>query len=117
MREFWMIVGILLSLGLIAGFSSLTPTAAFIANLPPKYDFGTTDFLVDDQLSLSLSEAFFDPDGDALAFSVKPSPDVSAGVFGDNLIVIVTPNSVNEIEVIASDGRQQTTQVITVRSR
>jgi hypothetical protein len=117
MKEFWMLVGILLSLGVIAGFSSLTPTAAFVANLPPKYDFGTADFLVDSQLSLSLNEAFFDPDGDALAFSVKPAPGVSAGVYGDDLIVLVESGSVNMIEVTASDGRQQTSQIITVRGR
>ncbi len=117
MKELWMMAGILLSLGILAGFMNMTATSAFVVNLPPKWDFGTTDFLVDNQLSLSLDEAFFDPDGDALAFGVKPNSYVLAGVYGDDLIVIVAPKSVNEIELIASDGKQYTTQVIVVRGK
>lgn len=117
MKEFWMMMGVLLSLGILAGFMNMTTTSALIVNLPPKWDFGTADFLVDSQLSLSLDEAFFDPDGDNLAFSVKPNSGVLAGVYGDDLIVIVAPKSVNEIELIASDGKQSTTQVIVVRGK
>lgn len=113
MKEVWYLSVILLMLGVLAGFSSvMTPTGAFASNLPPKWDFPTADFSTDGKLEIDLNSAFFDPDADALSFSVSPSAGVSAGLSGDKLIVMAEQSG--EIIITASDGKMQVAQTITI---
>jgi len=104
----------LLMLSVLAGFSSMTtPTSAFVANLPPQWDFPTTSFSVDGStFELSLEDAFFDPDGDPLSFSVAPSAGVSAGVYNDILVAYVDQSST--ITITASDGKYLVSKKITI---
>ena len=109
MKELWYLILVVLMLTFLASFSSLvTPTSAFIANLPPQWDYPTTEFAVNDRLELDLTQAFFDPDADPLSFSVSPGPGVSAGVYGDNLIVL----GQGELIITVSDGQHLVSQKI-----
>jgi len=102
MKELWYAVLTLLMLGVLAGFASMSsPTGAFVANLPPRWDFPSDHFTSDAQLVISLDRAFFDADGDPLAFSVTPTPGVTAGLKGDQLII----SGKGEAVVSASDGK------------
>jgi hypothetical protein len=113
MKEVWYLSVILLMLGVLAGFSNvMTPTGAFASNLPPKWDFPTTDFSTDSRLEIDLNSAFFDPDADPLSFSVSPGEGVSAGLSGDTLIVIAEQSG--EIVITASDGKMQVAQSINI---
>ena len=112
MKELWYLIAVLLMLGVLAGFSNIsTHTGAFAANLPPQWDYPTTEF-VTDQLSLDLDTAFFDPDGDPLSFSVSPGDGVSAGIYGSVLVVVFEQSG--EVTVTASDGKNVVSQRITV---
>ena len=114
MKEAWYLSIVLLMLGVLAGFSSvMTPTGAFAGNLPPQWDFSTTEFSTDgSKLTLDLTAAFFDPDGDPLSFSVSPSAGVSAGIAGDTLVIIADNNG--EITITASDGKLQVSKTILI---
>jgi hypothetical protein len=117
MKELWYVITVLLMLGVLAGFSSLTtPTSAFVANLPPQWDFPTTEFPTGgSQVNVDLKTAFFDPDGDPLSFSVSPGAGVTAGVYDDVLVASVEERG--EIIVTASDGKNMVSQRITVYRR
>jgi len=111
MKEVWYFSVMMLMLGILAGFSSLvTPTSAFVANIPPQWDFPEKDFTTDGTFELDLNDAFFDPDGDALSFSVSPSNGISAGVYNEVLLIIVEQDG--EVEITASDGKVQVSQSI-----
>ena len=113
MKEFWYLSLVLLMLGVLAGFSSvLTPSSAIAANLPPRWDFPTTEFVVHENLKLNLEDAFFDPDGDPLAFSVSPGEGVSAGVYGEVLVIFADQSG--EVFITASDGKNLVIQKINV---
>jgi len=100
-------------LGLLGSLSSLsTPTTAFVANLPPQWDFPTDVFSVKGELRIDLNKAFFDPDFDSLAFSVDAGPGVLAVVEGDELVVKV--GTQGELTVTASDGKARVSKQLFV---
>ena len=116
MKELWYFVSVMLLLAVLASFANMSsPTSAFATNLPPQWDFPTTEFTTDGRLSLNLAGAFFDADGDVLSFSVSPGPGVSAGLQGDVLIVLVERRG--EVTITASDGQNLVSQKITVAGR
>lgn len=110
MKEVWYFVLVVLMLGVFATFASMTPTGAFIANLPPDWDYPTTEFSVDESLKLDLNDAFFDPDGDSLSFSVSPADGVSAGIY-DGVLVVV---GAGQVTVTATDGHTVVSQTVNV---
>jgi len=110
MKAIWILMVMFLLLGLIAGFSKMSPTGAFIVNLPPQWDHPTDEFSTDGQLILDLSTAFFDPDRDPLAYSVSPGEGVSAGVRGDHLMILT--ESGGEVTITATDGKTITSKTI-----
>ena len=103
----------LLMLGILAGFVSMTPTGAFAVNLPAQWDFPTELTTKTGTLELNLAQAFFDPDGDPLSFTANPSQGVSAQVSGNLLIAHVEKEG--EIVLAASDGKTLTFQTITIK--
>jgi len=115
MKELWYLIVMLLMLGVLAGFSNMsTPTGAFAANLPPKWDYPSTVFIADgERFELNLEDAFFDPDDDPLSFGVSPGKGVSAGVQGDTLVVLVKEGGT--VKITASDGKSIVSQTITVK--
>ncbi len=115
MKEFWFLIGILLMFGVLAGFSSMSPTSAFAVNLPPSWDFPSTEFTIDESLELDLSDAFFDPDGDPLSFAVSPDTGLSAGVYGDILLVFADQDG--ELTLMASDGKNVVSKKIVIHKR
>jgi len=116
MKEMWYFVAVMWMLAILASFSNMSsPTSAFAANLPPQWDFPTTEFTTDGRLSVNLADAFFDADGDPLSFSVSPGTGVSAGLQGDILVVMVDQQG--EVTVTASDGQNLVSQRITVLRR
>ena len=116
MKELWYFVSVVLLLSILACFANMSsPTSAFAANLPPEWDFPTTEFSTDGSLSLNLAEAFFDPDGDALSFSVSPGPGVSAGLQGDILMVFIEQDSY--VTVTASDGQNLVSEKLVIVMR
>src|SRR3989344_2373389 len=71
MKELWYISTILLFFGALAGFAN-TPTGAFASNLPPTWELPTDEFSsADGKITIPLEKAFFDPDGDTIAFSTE----------------------------------------------
>jgi len=113
MKELWYLSTMLLMLGVLAGFASMTtPTSAFVANIPPQWDFPTSEFSTDDRLILDLNRAFFDPDGDPLSYSVSPTQGVSAGVDGDKLLIYAEQDG--QVVITASDGKVLVSQTITI---
>jgi len=113
MKELWFLVAVLLMLGVLAGFSNLTsPTSSFAANLPPQWDFPTTEFTIPGRLHVNLLDVFFDPDGDILSFSVSPGEGISAGIYNDALVVYAEHDG--ELTIIASDGKAVVSQKIKV---
>ncbi len=114
MKELWYFVLMILMLSILAGFSSMTtPTSAFVANLPPQWGFPTTEFKIDGtQFELELEDAFFDPDGDPLSFSISPGAGVSAGVYGDKLVVLT--DSSGSVTITVSDGKSLVSQQIRI---
>lgn len=115
-REFAYVFVLVLMLGTLALFSGVsTPTSAFVANLPPQWDFTTSEFSVDDELRLDLSTAFFDPDFDPLAFGVSAPDGVYAVVEGDTLVVRLSGEAT--VTLTASDGKAIVSKNIQVSSR
>jgi hypothetical protein len=113
MKELWYFVSVMLMLSVLASFASMSsPTTAFAANLPPQWDFPTTEFTTDGRLTVNLADAFFDPDGDVLSFSVSPSSGVSAGLQGDVLVVLAERSG--DVTVTASDGQNLVSQRLVV---
>lgn len=108
MKELWYLILVVLALGVLATFASMTPTGAFSINLPPQWDHPSSEFAVDSSFNLNLAEAFFDPDGDPLSFSVSPGEGVSAGVYGDVLVVM----GEGQLTVTASDGHSVVSKVL-----
>lgn len=109
MKELWYTAFVLLLIGILAGFTSIQPTGAFVLNLPPSWDLPTTDFSSEGTFELSLAKAFFDPDGNPLAFSVQ-SRDGSAKIAENKLVV----ENNGTYSLAASDGQLITTQDINV---
>lgn len=104
MRRFWFAIVVLLVLGFLTGiYERPSVTGEFMANMPPKWDFPADEFDVENEFSLDLDEAFFDPDGDPLSYSVRGSDDVAAGIKGTRLIVKV-PQGESHVWVTATDG-------------
>jgi len=113
MKELWYLSTMLLMLGVLAGFASMTtPTSAFFANIPPQWDFPTNDFSTNDRLILDLDKAFFDPDGDPLSYSVSPTAGISAGVDGDKLLIYAEQDG--QVTITASDGKVLVSQTIAI---
>ena len=110
MKELWYTIFVLLLLGILAGVSNLRPTAAVVLNLPPTWDLSTTDFSTTGPFELDLSRAFFDPDGDALTFTVRPPAGATATIEGNKVRI---ENS-GTFTLLASDGRLITAQDISV---
>ncbi len=114
MKEVWYFVLIILMLSFLASFSTMTtPTGAFVANLPPQWDYPTSEFTVEgERLTVKLEDAFFDPDDDPLSFSVSPSEGLSAGVYGDVLIVMADGDG--SVVVAASDGQSVVSKTLKI---
>ncbi|VVB81721.1 Uncharacterised protein [uncultured archaeon] len=110
MKELWYFVLMVLMLGVLACFTSMTPTGAFVANLPPKWDYPTDEFSYDESFSLDLNTAFFDPDGNPLSFSVSPSEGFTAGLY-DNVLVALGEG---QVTITASDGNSVVSKTIKV---
>jgi len=101
-----------LMLCVLGGLTNMsTPTSAFVANLPPKWEL-SSDFSFEKELSIDLNNAFFDPDGDVLSFSVVPEEGVTAGIYDDVLIVFSEKDAF--VTVSASDGKNVVSQRIFV---
>jgi len=114
MKELWYAITLLLLLGILAGLSNLTPTSAVVANLPPQYDYPTSDIVTHDgTATLDLNHAFFDPDADPLSFAAETEPGITAALYG-NLLTIYATHS-GEITLTASDGDTITTQHLHIR--
>lgn len=115
MRKFWFAVIVVLMLGVMAGlYDRPNVTGQFIANLPPEYDYPTAEFSVDDSFELDLNDAFFDPDGSALSFSVESDESVAAGLRGSRLVVQVFDEG--SVYVTASDGNYQVVKRLRFRT-
>jgi len=114
MKEIWYFVSIVLMLGVLASFSTMTtPTGSFVANLPPQWDYPASEFALEGgRLTVNLDDAFFDPDGDPLSFSVSPSVGLSAGVYGDVLIVLADGDG--SVVVTASDGQSVVSKTLKI---
>lgn len=109
MKELWYTAFVLLLIGILAGFTSIQPTGAFVLNLPPAWDLPTTDFSSEGTFELPLAKAFFDPDGNQLAFSVQ-STNGNAKIAENKLVV----ENNGTYSLVASDGQLITTQDINV---
>jgi len=110
MKELWCFVLMMLLLGVFACFASMTPTGAFIANLPPRWDYPADEFSYDESFSLDLNSAFFDSDADPLSFSVSPSEGLTAGLY-DGVLVILGEG---QVVVTASDGHSVVSKTIRI---
>ena len=110
MKELWYTAFVLLLIGILAGFSSVRTTGGMVLNLPPVWDMPTTEFASHGPFELKLARAFFDPDGDSLAFSVQ-SLEGNAKVADDKLVV----ENNGTYSVAATDGKLLTTQEIQVK--
>lgn len=96
-------------LAVLGGLVSVSsPTTAFVANIPPQWDYPTSEF--SGSVDIDLADAFFDPDGDPLAFSVAPGQGVFASVQGDRL----SASGVGTAVVSASDGKAVVSKRITL---
>lgn len=113
MKHLWYAIVLLLMLSILAGFSSMTPTGAFAANMAPTWDAPTTHYTTESGiLEIDLSHAFFDPDGDPLQYTVSVAEPLSASI-NEHQLVIVAPSS-GEAMLSASDGKTITLQKITI---
>jgi hypothetical protein len=116
MKEMWYFVSVMLLLAVLASFADMSsPSGSFATNLPPAWDFSTSEFSTDSELRIDLANAFFDPDGDVLSFSVSPGAGVSAGLQGDTLVVFV--ENAGDVTITASDGQNLVSQKISVIHR
>jgi len=108
MKELWFAVVILLVFGVLTGmYEEASITGEFVANIAPKWDYATDQFTEKGKFTLDLDEAFFDPDGDSLSYSVEADKGVAAGIKGSKLIVEV-PEGDSSVWVTASDGKSKT---------
>lgn len=99
MKEMWPFAVMMVLLVILTGFvSSSQPTGAFIANLPPSWDYASDEF--SSPVQIDLNRAFFDADGDNLAFSVSADPSVNVEFSGN----IVSIDGSGEVTLTASDG-------------
>ncbi|MBI4146403.1 hypothetical protein HY489_03640 [Candidatus Woesearchaeota archaeon] len=110
MKPLWYFIATLLTIGILAGISGMTPTGSFAANIQPKWDYPTTQF--SRTFTLDLNQAFSDPDGDTLTFTAAPDQGISISK-SDNLIAVNTEQS-GTILLTASDGQAITLQRITI---
>ena len=111
MKELWYISTILLFFGALAGFAN-TPTGAFASNLPPTWELPTDEFSsADGKITIPLEKAFFDPDGDTIAFSTE-TKEATATIQKGGLYITV--ENKGTVEIFASDGKMITAKRITV---
>lgn len=100
MREAWPFAVMMVLLVILTGFvSSSQPTGAFVANLPPSWDYTTDSF--SSPVEIDLERAFFDADADSLAFSISADPGVSAEMSGN----VVSLSGQGSAVLTASDGQ------------
>lgn len=110
MREVWPFAVMMVLLVILTGLvSSSQPTGAFVANLPPSWDYTTDSF--SSPVTIDLERAFYDADGDSLAFSVSADPGVSADMSGN----IVSLSGQGSAVLTASDGRFMVSKTITLK--
>jgi len=110
MREVWPFAVMIILLVILTGFvSSSQPTGAFVANLPPSWDYATDSF--QSPVQIDLERAFFDSDGDSLAFSVSTDPGVSAEMSGN----VVYLSGVGSAVLTASDGKFMVSRTVTLK--
>jgi len=110
MREVWPFAVMMVLLVILTGFvSSSQPTGAFVANLPPSWDYTTDSF--SSPVEIDLERAFFDADADSLAFSVSADPGVSAEMSGN----VVSLSGQGSAVLTASDGQFMVSKTITVK--
>ena len=109
MKELWYAAFVLLLIGILAGFTSLQTTGGAVLNLPPTWDLPTNEFSSNGPFELTLPNAFFDPDGDLLAFTVQ-SAQGGARISENKLVV---ENS-GTYSLAASDGELLTLQKLIV---
>ncbi len=109
MKEVWPFAVMMILLVILTGFvSSSQPTGAFVANLPPSWDYTTDSF--SSPVEIDLERAFFDADGDSLAFSVSADPGVSAEMSGN----VVSLSGQGSAVLTASDGQFMVSKTITL---
>ncbi|HLC32607.1 MAG TPA: hypothetical protein VJJ82_02175 [Candidatus Nanoarchaeia archaeon] len=108
MKELWYAAFVLLLIGVLAGFTNLQTTGGAVLNLPPTWDLPTTEFTSQGPFVLTLPRAFFDPDGDALAFTVQSN---GGAHIAENKLVVEDSGTYS---LAASDGQLLTTQDIEV---
>lgn len=114
MKEFVYIGIMVIMLTMLAGFiSTSTPTSAFVANLPPQWRFITDELSGSSMVNVDLKEMFFDPDGDALSFAIRPEEGVSAYLNGD----VLSAKGVGFLIVSASDGKAVVSKRLTISTR
>ena len=112
MKEYWYFIAMMLTLGILAGFSGLaTPTGALIANIEPTWDFPTQEFNGKD-FTIDLSKTFFDADGDSLSYGAKPSEGIHTSV--NETMLHVTAQQSGTITILATDWKSVVQQVINV---
>lgn len=100
MKETWpFAVMMVLLVVLTTLVSSSKPTGAFVANLPPSWDYTTDEF--ESPVTIDLNRAFFDADRDSLAFSVVTEGGVNAELSGD----VVVLEGAGDAVLSASDGK------------
>jgi hypothetical protein len=110
MREAWPFAVMMVLLVILTGFvSSSEPTGAFVANLPPSWDYTTDSF--QSPVQIDLERAFFDADGNSLAFSVSTDPGVSAELSGN----VVSISGAGSVVLTASDGQFMVSKTITTK--
>lgn len=110
MKEVWPFAVMMVLLVILTGFvSSSQPTGAFVANLPPSWDYTADSF--SSPAEIDLERAFFDADGDSLAFSVSAGDGVSAEMSGN----VVSLSGSGSAVLTASDGSFLVSKTITLK--
>lgn len=110
MKEVWPFAVMMVLLVVLTGFvSSSKPTGAFMANLPPSWDYTTDSF--QSPAEIDLERAFFDSDGDSLAFSVSADPGVSAEMSNN----VVSISGSGSVVLTASDGKFMVSKTIAIQ--
>lgn len=114
MKKYWYATTTLLAVAIIAGFCGITQTSAIAANMPPIWDFPTTQFIATKPIMINLDYAFFDLDGDDMNYSVSSAEGIKAEI-NDNLLTIRTSRS-GTVTLTANDGKHKTIQNIIIRA-